>query len=71
MALAIFSAGVFLGFLFGIVIMALLAMASLPSKPKRQRQSEVIIHEPTPLPTRYPLPGGQAAGLRGLATPNH
>jgi hypothetical protein len=50
---------------FGFVTMALLAMASIPSKPKRQRQSEVIMRAPTPLPARYPRPGGQAAGLGG------
>ena len=70
MTLAIFFGGIFLGMFFGFVIMALLAMASIPSKPERQRQSEEIMLAPAPLPARYPLPGGQVRGLRGWATPN-
>ena len=48
--MAIFIGGIFLGFIFGFVIMALLTMASLPSKPKRHRQAEVILFSPAPLP---------------------
>ena len=53
--MAIFIGGIFLGFIFGFVIMALLTMASLPSKPKRHRQSEVILLSPAPLPASLGL----------------
>ena len=46
MAYAIFFGGLFLGFILGFVIMALAAVASLPSKPVRHRQSEVILAAP-------------------------
>lgn len=47
MAYAIFFGGIFLGFLVGFIIMALLAVASRPSKPKRRWQSRVILSAPT------------------------
>ena len=47
MAYAIFFGGISLGFLVGFIIMALLAVASLPSKPKRHRQAGVILSAPT------------------------
>ena len=47
MAFAIFFGGIFLGVFLGFVIMALLAAASLSSKPKRHRQSGVILPAPT------------------------
>jgi hypothetical protein len=55
MTFAIFLGGIFLGFILGFVIMALLAVATLPSKPKRHRQSGVIWPAPTLSPGRLVL----------------
>ena len=48
MVLAYLSAAFSWDLCLGFVIMALLAIASLASKPKRHRQSEVILPAPTP-----------------------
>ena len=53
--MAIFIGGIFLGFILGFVIMALLTMASVPSKPQRQRSAEVILFTPAPLPASLGL----------------
>jgi len=55
MAYAILFGGIFLGFTFGVVIMALLFMASLPSKPKRDRQSRAILLKPIAVPASLAL----------------
>ena len=53
--MAIFIGGIFLGFIFGFMIMALLTMASRPSGTKRHRQAEVILFSPAPLPASLGL----------------
>ena len=63
MALAIFFGGIFLGFIFGFVIMALLALASLPSKPGEQRQWRVQMLPPAPSPAACPLCEGRVTIL--------
>jgi hypothetical protein len=57
MALAIFFGGIFLGLILGFVAMGLLAAASLSSKPKRRRQSGVILPAPTLSPASLALRG--------------
>ena len=47
MGLGIFIGGIFLGFAFGFVTMALLAVSSLPSRPKRGQRLRVIFPGPT------------------------
>jgi hypothetical protein len=53
--MAMFIGGIFLGFIFGFLIMALLTMASRPSGTKRHRQSEVVLFSPAPLPASLGL----------------
>jgi hypothetical protein len=55
MALVIFVGGISLGFILGFVVMALLAVASLPSKPKRRQRAGVILHALTPSPASLAL----------------
>jgi hypothetical protein len=55
MVYAILFGGIFLGFIFGVVIMALLSIASLPSKPKRDRQSGAILLTPIAVPASLAL----------------
>jgi hypothetical protein len=48
MALGIFIGGMFLGFILGFTIMALLAAERLSSKPKRRREGGVIFPVTSP-----------------------
>jgi hypothetical protein len=47
MVLGIFIGGMFLGFSLGFAVMALLAVSSLPSKPKRRQGLRVNFPIPT------------------------
>ena len=68
MAYAILFGGIFLGFIFGVVIMALLSIASLPSKPKRDRQSRAILLTPQSVPASSALRQDSAKGF-GAGSP--
>ena len=55
MTLVIFCGGIFLGFILGFVVMALLAMASIPSKPKWHTQYGVSVPVTPPSPASLSL----------------
>jgi hypothetical protein len=46
MGFAIFIAGIFLGTIFGFLIMALMTVAGIPSKSKRRQRDGVILAAP-------------------------
>ena len=70
MAYVIFFAGLFLGTIFGFVLMALLALSSRASEPEGRQQRGVILPKGLLSHRKFmPFVGGQATGLQSLVLP--